>query len=134
MIGWDKKYKRYRFKRRPYLHLEKYRDVKTILGESIWNEYVKHKEDSLRDRHKPKQQDTQQKEIKYLSPKEVYSKFSIAKNTLIKYRRNGSFKFMKVGNKYVYDESSILNHFKQKSTDLNHSKVSAGVNVRREDE
>ena len=134
MIGWDKKYKRYRFKRRPYLHLEKYRDVQTILGESIWNDYVKHKEDSLRDRHKPKQQDTQQKEIVYLTPKEVRDKYKISNPTLIKRRNDGIYKSIKQGNKYLYIEQSIIDSLSENLTDINSSKVSAGVNVRREDE
>jgi energy-coupling factor transporter ATP-binding protein EcfA2 len=113
-IKWNPRFNKLQFKQRPHFHLEKYRDVKTILGEKIWNDYIRHKEDSLRgDEPESESSDIP---VNYISPKIVMERYSIGRDKLLNLRKEGKIKYLFAGNKYIYDENSIIDYFRQETT------------------
>ena len=129
-IKWDKINRKYKFKQRPHFHLEKYRDVKTILGEKVWNDYVTHKENSLRGDDEVDIDDP--KSSNYLSPKDVRSKYSIGKDKLLDLRKKGLIEYLNIGNKYIYHEDSIIAYFKSITSKTDRNSTIVGEYGRKE--
>jgi hypothetical protein len=135
MIGWNPKYKRteFKYRRKPYLHLEKFRDVPTILGQKVWNDYITHKENSLRDRHK-KPSTKQLTDIKYRRPKDIMDMFGISRRVIQKLAKADSVDKIKDNYSWLFNVDSVKSYMSQEVSSRSKSQHIVGVNGRDSDE
>lgn len=83
LVVWDRKLKRVRFRKRPKYHLEMFRTVQDMLGQDVWNKYIKHKESELSSEYDV-EDDLKDSEAKYVYPKVLMTRYQISRGTVIK--------------------------------------------------
>ncbi len=131
-IKWNPRTRRLYFKQRPHFHLEKYRDVKTILGENIWKEYIEHKETSLRGDEPESESSSTDK--RYRRPREIKEIFGISQRVIKELAKSDKIDKINDGYSWLYDIDSVRTYLSQKGLESTSNSTIVGEYGRKESE
>jgi len=129
MIYWNTKYKRIKFKygTKPFLNKERYRTVQKIMGETVWNHYLNHKESSLRYRHAPK---IPIADTKYRRPKDIMDMFGVKEHTIKKLAKADSVDKIRDTRGWLFNVASVKSYINQEQPSTTRSEHILGVYAR----
>ena len=86
LVVWDRRLKRVKFKKRPKYHLERFRTVEEVLGQDVWDRYVKHKESELSAEYDDGAEDEEEDiSKKYLSKQQILKRFNVSEKQWKRY-------------------------------------------------